>query len=243
MISTLASSALRGFTVLFVAALTAETAVRLWLVLAPDRGGACASRPRARALLGPDRARGAAARCRLHRGPRPSEPLGDGVRGADQARAHAGRRARGDTNARRPCALARALAGHAAGALRAVASAARGLAVRPVAHVSYRGAVRVQQDHAAPVRARFAQAIGAGIRDRRAPGACDARIDGSGGRVVVAVGVARLARRQSRARVGCPALHRAAVQSVLAARPTRRCASAWKRCSSAAASRPEAGCS
>src|SRR5271168_3029616 len=31
MISTLASSALRGFTVLFVAALAAETAVRLWL--------------------------------------------------------------------------------------------------------------------------------------------------------------------------------------------------------------------
>src|ERR1700733_12283067 len=31
MISTLASSALRGFAVLFVAALTAETAVRLWL--------------------------------------------------------------------------------------------------------------------------------------------------------------------------------------------------------------------
>ena len=31
MISTLASSALRGFTVLFVAALIAETAVRLWL--------------------------------------------------------------------------------------------------------------------------------------------------------------------------------------------------------------------
>ena len=31
MMSTLAGSALRGFTVLFVAALVAETAVRLWL--------------------------------------------------------------------------------------------------------------------------------------------------------------------------------------------------------------------
>ncbi len=150
--SPLASSA--DLTVLFIAALAAETAVRLWLA-SRQIAAVCAHRERVPELFAGAIALAEQRRAADYTVARvASRALGDRVRGAAQARAHARRRPRG--RARRGCATLHwrePWQGAVLVLAVLVLAAAPRSAVRAVAHVSHRGALRIQP-HRPPVCSR-----------------------------------------------------------------------------------------
>ncbi len=88
----------------------------------------------------------------------------------------------------------------------------------PVADVPARSALRIQPHHADALSGRSRQRAAARSAARRPAAACDAHADGTRWSLVVGVGLVCLARSDAADDVGLAGLHRAAVQSVLAAR-------------------------